>query len=119
MAIGIRHPQDWRRRPPQAAARHRIVGVGQLEQGDAAIAERQRQPVVLWRIVQRGDAEAMRHLQHCAHAELICELDGRDVVRIGQRHAQRDGAVKLLVVVAGRVGVPPGVRVDDRGVVDH
>src|SRR6185437_3379945 len=52
---------------------------------------------------RRGDTKLARVVFNRADADLICEFQRRDVQRLRQRAAQRDGSFVVLVVVVRRV----------------
>src|SRR5690242_1009554 len=52
----------------------------------------------------RGDAEAASVLGDGRHAELLRQLDGGNVARLGQRMPERDQTFKAMIKVMRRVG---------------
>ncbi len=57
---------------------------------------------------RRGDAELARILDDRLDADLLGDLQCRDVARVGDRFAQRDVAPELAVVVRGCIGAGGG-----------
>ena len=118
IAPAILDAQDRAGFHTHTATREDGESAGHLQQFGFTAAQRERQPIggrpVIWvlRAVEFGrnkrfDAQSRAHLQHAVNSHELERLHGRDIVRVGERVAQKHRTVVLLVVIdrdVGRIG---------------
>ncbi len=89
-------------RQPLAHPRERRVRIRQLEQPRFRVADRQPQPVVLRRLIERRHSPRPQALLQRARAADRCEhADGGNVQRIRERHPVSQRAVATMAVILG------------------